>query len=132
MTRPLALGAALLGGICWVLNLYVDATALWWPGTVLLLGAAALLGLGLARLPWVVVVAAVAGLGSAALAWSLAVLLRDLGEAQVVEAVIGAGAALLVGIAMLLPARGRVRGGARVRTTSRSVGRAGGPGNHRG
>lgn len=124
MTRLLALAAALLGGICWVLNLYVDASALWWPGAVLLLGTAGLLGLGLARLPWV---AAVAGIGTAALSGSLAALLRDAGEAQVVDAVIGAGAALLVGIAMLLPVRGRRHGGARALSVDRTTG----PGNHR-
>ena len=98
LARQAALAAALTGGICWVANLWADAPALSWVGAALLAVAAGLVGSGLARLAWVAVVA---GLGAVALAGALVEAARDLGDARVVEAVLGAAAALAVGIAVL-------------------------------
>ncbi|CAN5405350.1 hypothetical protein BH09ACT12_BH09ACT12_37250 [soil metagenome] len=97
-----ALAAALIGGICWVANLFVDSEALSWAGSLLLAAAAGLVGARLAKMVWL---AAIAGVGTAVLCWSLAELARRLAEVRVVEGVLGAGAALVVGIAMALPAR---------------------------
>ena len=97
MVRPCALAAALLGGICWVAHLFVGGVELWWAGSVLLVVAGFACGALTARLPWVGVVA---GLGSAGLGWALVALARSLGDVRLVEGVVGAGAALLVGIAV--------------------------------
>ncbi|MGA8845955.1 MAG: hypothetical protein WB471_05015 [Nocardioides sp.] len=101
--RSIALTAGLLGGICWVLHLFVDVDALSWAGSGLLVVAAGAIGAGVSRLPWL---AAISGLGAAALWWSLIELLRDLATARIVEGVVGALAALAVGLAVLSSGRG--------------------------
>jgi hypothetical protein len=98
LVRPLVAAAALLGGMSWVANLWVDAVALSWVGSAALGLAVGVLGTGLARLVWV---AAVAGLGTVVLGWALLAVARGLGEDRVVEAVLGAGATLLVGLLVL-------------------------------
>lgn len=110
--RPLALAAGLLGAMGWVANLWVGAAALSLAGSLLLAVAAGLVGTGLARLPWLAVVS---GVGAVALCWSLVELARDLGPVPVVEAVLGAGAALVVGVVLVVrtppaPERGNHRG----------------------
>ena len=123
--RPLVLAAGLLGGMSWVAHLFVDATVLWWAGAVLLAVAAGLVGARLAQMPWLAVIA---GIGTAALCWSLVELARDVGsDPRVAEGVVGASAALLVGIATMLRSAGG--GGARPHGRHESVR---GPGNHRG
>ena len=101
--RSIALTAGLLGGICWVLRLFLDADPLAWAGSGLLLVAAGLLGAGMSRLPWL---AAISGLGAAALWWSLVELLRDLAEVRLIEGVLGAAVSLVVGLAVLASGRG--------------------------
>ena len=96
--RALALGSALLGGIAWVADLYVESSALPAVGLVLLGVAVLLVGVRLARQPWL---AALAAAGALLLAWSVLVLLRDALPDRVPEAVLGAAASLLVGVAVL-------------------------------
>ena len=96
--RTLALSAALLGGIAWVANLYVDAGALSLTGTVLLGVAVVVVGSRLARQAWLAVVAAA---GSLLLAWSLLGLLRDQLPDGVLEAALGGVASLSVAVAVV-------------------------------
>ena len=110
--RVLVLGAALVGGICLVARLFVDAAALEWVGLVLLAVAVGAAATGLVRQPWL---AAVAGAGSVALAYAVLETARSVGPDREVVAVAGGLATLCVA-------------GALVRGPRRQVDR---PGNHR-
>lgn len=95
--RTLILTAALLGGASWVANLYVDAAALSVVGAVLLGLAVLLVGARLAGRAWLRVVAAA---GALLLAWSVLGLVRDGVADDLLEAVVGGAASLLVAIAV--------------------------------
>ena len=96
--RTLALAAGLLGGIAWVADLYVASAALSVVGAVLLGVAVLLVGVRLARQPWLATLAAA---GALLLAWSVLAMLHDALSDGVPEAVLGATASLLVGVAVL-------------------------------
>ena len=128
--RPLVLAAGLLGGMSWVAHLFVDAAPLWWAGAALLALAAGLVGARLAQVPWLAVIA---GISTAALFWSLVELARDAGsDPRVAEGVVGACAALLVGVATVLwrPVEGSEPRPHGRHESPRGSGR--GHGNHRG
>lgn len=95
--RSLALTAALVGAICWVANLYADVGALSLAGTMLLGVAVLVIGLRLARQPWLGVVTS---LGSVTLGWALLDLLRAGQPDRGLEASLGGLVGLLVMIAV--------------------------------
>lgn len=96
--RGVAMGTALVGGTCWVANLFVDEPALSVTGLVLVLVAVAAVGAGLVRKAWVGVVSAS---GSAALTWSVIELLRGSADDRTLEAVLGGVATVLVALAVV-------------------------------
>lgn len=112
--RVVALGAALVGGVALVVTLFVDADALTWVGLGLLAVAIAVVGAGLVRAWWLMLVTAA---GAVALGWALLETARDLAPDREVDAVVGGIATLCVAVAVL-------RG-------SRRPARAERPGNHR-
>ena len=97
--RFVVLGAALLGGVCLVANLFVMADVLDVGGLVLVGLALAGAGAGLARVPLLRVVCAA---GSVALGWSLLEVLHDVVDPHQVDAAVGGLATLCVAAAVLL------------------------------
>ncbi|CAN5645034.1 hypothetical protein BH11ACT8_BH11ACT8_24040 [soil metagenome] len=116
--RPVVLTAALLGGMVWVADLFVDRVALSVTGAVLLGASVLFWGAGLVRQAWL---AAITGAGAVILAWSILSLLRDAADDRVLEGVLGGLASLLVAVGV---ARGPRE--ARASATGRTAG------NHRG
>ncbi len=102
-SRILVTAAALLGGVCWVAHMFVDAGALVWLGMVLLGLALAVVGAGLVRAPWV---RAVAAAGSVALAGGLVELGRNTAEDRVFLGIVGGSATLVVAATVVLRPRG--------------------------
>lgn len=108
--RTIACVAGILGGVCWLVRLFVDDGAgdgLWYAGVVLLAVATLIAGLRLVpRSPvWLQAIVAVGSLG---LAGSVLATIRAEGDAEIVDAVAGA-VALVVSAVMFV--RGRDRGG---------------------
>lgn len=116
--RVVALGAALAGGVGLVAHLFVDSGVLWWTGFALLAVAVAVVGAGLARVPWL---AAVTAVGAVVLSWAVLETARDAFPDPQLGAVVGGLATLAVAVAVLRPAPAT---GPTTRPTTR-------PGNHR-
>jgi hypothetical protein len=96
--RFVVLGAALLGGVCLVADLFVMADLLDAVGLVLVGLAVAGVGAGLARGPLLRIVCAA---GSVALGWSVLQVLHDVADPHQVDAGVG-GLATLCVAAMVL------------------------------
>ncbi|WP_148611690.1 hypothetical protein [Nocardioides rubriscoriae] len=92
------MGAALVGGVCLVANLFVDADLLSVVGLVLVSVAVAVAGAGLVRAWWLTIVC---GAGSVALALAVLAVLRDAAPDREVDAVLGGVATLCVAVALL-------------------------------
>ncbi|MBS45102.1 MAG: hypothetical protein CMH83_18420 [Nocardioides sp.] len=97
-----ATAAALLGGIAWVANVFVDSSVLAAAGAVLLTLAAGLAAAGTVRPVWLRVVTAV---GAGALVVCVWQLLLDGRDARVLEAVLGAVGTLAVTLRVAWPGR---------------------------
>jgi hypothetical protein len=93
--RPVATAAALVGGIAWVANYFVDNDVLVWAGAVLLAVAVAAAGASLVRHPGIKVIAAV---GALLLVGSVFSLVRESADDAVVHLVAGGLATLLVAV----------------------------------
>lgn len=99
--RVVATTAGLVGGVCWVIDAFVDTAALRWGGLGLLLvglGAAGALLVGRRAEVWLRVVAAV---GFVALGWSVFEVARDAAGDQPVEGLAG-GLAVVVSVVAFL------------------------------
>lgn len=103
---PVVLGAALLGGVCLVANLFVGAAALSGVGLVLLAVAVAAIGASLVRATWLM---AITASGAVALGWAVLEVLRDVAPDRQVEALVGGCATLYVAVAVLRAPRGGSR-----------------------
>lgn len=108
MGLRVALGAALVGGVCLVANLFVDADALARAGLGLLCVAIAVVGAGLVREAWLMVVSSA---GSVALSWAVYEALRDVAPDLQLEAAVGGVATLCVALAVLRPSKPVTRPG---------------------
>ncbi|MCW2815788.1 MAG: hypothetical protein JWN84_3243 [Nocardioides sp.] len=98
MVRVVALGAALVGGVGLVAHLFVDAGVLWWTGLALLGVAVAVVGAGLARVPWL---AAITAAGAVVLAWAVLETARNAVPDPQLGAVVGGIATLVVAVTVL-------------------------------
>ena len=98
--RSVATAFGLVGGLCWVVRVFVDQDALGWAGFVLLGVAAAAAGAALVKssaLPLRVLVAVAFPL----LVWSVLEVARDAGSDRSVDGIFGAAAVVVSLVAWL-------------------------------
>ncbi len=94
--RLVATAAALVGGIAWVANYFLDLDVLVWAGGVLLAVAVAAVGASMVKHPGIKVIAVV---GALLLAGSVYSLILESADGDVVHLVAGGLATLLVAVA---------------------------------
>lgn len=96
--RIVAMAAALVGGVSWVANMFIDLAPLLWAGYALLGVALAAVGSSLVRQLWLKTIAAV---GTVGLTGSVVELARDATDDRLLEGVLGGVATLLVALSLL-------------------------------